>query len=149
VLIVVVGVVWVPLRGSKLGLSLYAVGSDRLAAFRSGVNVGRTKVVAYALTGLFSAAGGLAVTASTGIGSPIPGPYTLESVAAIVLGGVSLVGGRGGLVGPIIAVFILALVRSDLTFMGIDPNVTTVIRGGILVGVVMFGGLVAIRKRRA
>ena len=149
VLIVVVGVVWIPLRGSKLGLSLYAVGSDRLAAFRSGVSVGRTKVVAYALTGLFAAAGGLALTASTGIGSPIPGPYTLESVAAIVLGGVSLAGGRGGLVGPIVAVFVLAIVRTDLTFMGIDPNLTTVIRGAILVGVVMFGGLVAIRKKRA
>jgi ribose transport system permease protein len=105
--------------------------------------------MAYALTGLFAAAGGLAVTASTGIGSPQPGPYTLESVAAIVLGGVSLAGGRGGLVGPIVAVFVLALVRADLTFMGIDPNVTTVIRGAILVGVVMFGGLVAIRRTRA
>jgi ribose transport system permease protein len=149
VLVVAVGVVWIPLRRSKTGLSLYAVGSDRLAAFRSGVAVGRTKVVAYALTGLFAAAGGLAVTASTGIGSPIPGPYTLESVAAIVLGGVSLAGGRGGLVGPIVAVFVLAIVRTDLTFMGVDPNLTTVIRGAILVGVVMFGGLVAIRKKRA
>jgi ribose transport system permease protein len=149
VLLVAVGVVWIPLRRSKAGLSLYAVGSDRLAAFRSGVAVGRTKIMAYALTGLFAAAGGLAVTASTGIGSPIPGPYTLESVAAIVLGGVSLAGGRGGIVGPIVAVFVLALVRADLTFLGFDPNLTTVIRGAILVGVVMFGGLVAIRKRRA
>jgi ribose transport system permease protein len=149
VLVVVVGVVWIPLRRSNAGLSLYAVGSDRLAAFRSGVAVGRTKVMAYGLTGLFAAAGGLAVTASTGIGSPIPGPYTLESVAAVVLGGVSLAGGRGGLVGPIVAVFVLALVRADLTFLHIDPNITTVIRGVILVGVVMFGGLVAIRGKRA
>ena len=55
------------------GSSLYAIGSNRLAAFRSGVSVGRTKVLAYALTGLFSAMGGLALTASTGIGSPVPG----------------------------------------------------------------------------
>ena len=66
--------------------------------------------------------GGLALTASTGIGAPVPGPYTLQSVAAIVLGGVSLAGGRGGVVGPIVAVIILALVRTDLTFLGVDPN---------------------------
>ena len=51
--------------------------------------------------------GGLAITVSTGIGSPVPGPYTLDSVAAIVLGGVSLAGGRGGVLGPIVAVVIL------------------------------------------
>ena len=106
-LVVVVGVIWIPLRRSVLGLSLYAIGSNRLAAFRSGVAVGRTKIIAYSLAGLFCAFGGLALTASTGIGSPVPGAYTLHSVAAIVLGGVSLAGGRGGIVGPILAVFIL------------------------------------------
>ena len=55
------------------------------------------------------------LTMSTGIGAPIPGPYLLASVAAVVLGGVTLGGGRGGLVGPIVAVFILRLVRTDLT----------------------------------
>jgi ribose transport system permease protein len=149
VLVVVVAGVWIPLRRSRLGLSLYAIGSDRLAAFRSGVSVGRTKVIAYALTGLFCALGGLAVTASTGGGSPVPGPYTLQSVAAIVLGGVSLAGGRGGVVGPIVAVFILLLVRSDLTFLGVNPNFSTVVEGVILIGVVLFGSFVAMRKVRA
>jgi ribose transport system permease protein len=149
VLIVVVGAIWIPLRRSMVGLSLYATGSDRLAAFRSGVSVGRTKVVAYALTGLFCAFGGLAVTASTGGGSPVPGPYTLQSVAAIVLGGVSLAGGRGGITGPIIAVFVLQLVRSDLTFLGVNPNFSTVVQGVILIGVVLFGSLVAMRRVRA
>lgn len=148
-LLVVVAVIWIPLRSSRLGLSFYAVGSDRLAAFRSGVDVPRTKVAAYALTGLFAAMGGLSLTMSTGIGTPVPGPYLLASVAAVVLGGVSLAGGRGGLVGPIVAVFILRLVRTDLTLLGIDPNYTTVIEGAIMVSVVMVGGLVAIRSRRA
>jgi ribose transport system permease protein len=148
VLAVVVGVVWIPLRRSTLGLSLYAVGSDPLAAFRSGVPVGRTKIIAYALTGLFSAIGGLSLTASTGIGSPVPGSYTLQSVAAIVLGGVSLAGGRGGVVGPIIAVVVLALIRTDLTFVGVNPNFSTVVQGVILIGVVMFGSMVAMRKVR-
>jgi ribose transport system permease protein len=148
VLAVVVALIWLPLRRSTLGLSLYAIGSNRLAAFRSGVPVGRTKIVSYALTGLFSALGGLALTASTGIGSPLPGTYTLESVAAIVLGGVSLAGGRGGLVGPIIAVFVLALLRTDLTFLGVNPNFSTVVQGIVLIGVVMFGSFVALRKAR-
>lgn len=148
VLVVVVGVVWIPLRRSRLGLAIYAVGSDRLAAFRSGVDVARTKVAAYALTGLFAAAGGLALTMTTGIGSPIAGPYTLLSVAAVVLGGVSLAGGRGGLVGPMIAVFILSLVRTDLTFLGVDPNFTTVVQGLIMVVVVMAGAFITLRRSR-
>jgi ribose transport system permease protein len=149
VLLVGVMVIWIPLRRSRLGLSFYAVGSDQLASFRSGISVAPTKIAAYALTGLLAAMGGLALTASTGIGTPVPGPYLMASVAAVVLGGVSLAGGRGGLVGPIIAVFILRLIRTDLTILAFDPNITTVIEGAIMVSVVMVGGLIAIRSRRA
>ena len=147
VLIVAIALVWIPLVRSRLGLSIYAIGSNSLAAFRSGVAVARTTVVAYAMAGLFAAMGGLVLTMSTGIGAPIPGPYLLASVAAVVLGGVTLGGGRGGIVGPIVAVFILRLVRSDLTFLSVDPNVTTIIEGTIMVIVVMLGALVALRGR--
>lgn len=147
ILLAIVAIVWIPLRRTRLGLSIYAVGSNQLAAFRSGVDVGRTKIVAYGLTGLFASAGGLALTAQIGQGQPIPGPYTLLSVAAVVLGGVSLAGGRGGLAGPIIAVFVLALIRTDLTFLGVDPNLTTVIQGAIMVIVVMVGALLTLRRQ--
>jgi ribose transport system permease protein len=147
--IVLVGVVWIPLRRSTTGLALYAIGSYRLAAFRSGVSVGRTRILAYALTGLFCAFGGLALTASTGIGTPVPGAYTLQGVAAIVLGGVSLAGGRGGVAGPIVAVIILALVRTDLTLLGAQSNLSTVIQGTILIGVVMFGSLLTMREAKS
>jgi ribose transport system permease protein len=146
--IVVVALVWVPVRRSKLGLSIYAIGSDPLAAFRSGISLGRTRIAAYAIAGLFAAFGGLALTMSTGIGEPIPGPYLMASVAAVVLGGVALTGGKGGLVGPILAVFILRLVRLDLTLMSVDPNVTTIVEGTIMVVVVMFGGILAVRGRK-
>ena len=146
-LIVVVAAVWLPLRRSKLGLRFYAIGSDPLAAFRSGVPVGPTKVAAYAVAGLFAALGGLSVTMGTGIGEPIPGPYLMASVAAVVLGGVVLGGGRGVLLGPVLAVMVLRLVRMDLTLMNVDPNVTTIIEGLIMVGVVMFGGVLALRGR--
>lgn len=148
-MLVVTALIWIPLRRSTLGLSIYAVGSDRLAAWRSGVAVGRTKVVAYAMTGLFSALAGLVVVMSTGQGDALPGGYLLASVAAVVLGGVSLAGGRGGLAGPIVAVIILRLVRADLTFMSVDANFATVIEGAMLVGVVMLGAIVARRQGRA
>jgi ribose transport system permease protein len=149
VLLVVVGLVWIPLRRSRLGLSIYAIGSDQLAAFRSGVNVARTKIVAYGLAGFFASLGGLSLTASTGIGTPIPGPYLLLSVAAIVLGGVSLAGGRGGLLGPIVGIYILGLIRADLGFLRVEPAYSTVIQGVIMVAVVMVGAYLTLRRRTA
>jgi len=145
-LLAVVGVIWIPIRRSRLGLSLYAIGSDPLAAYRSGVSVTRTKIFAYMLAGLFSALGGLSLTASTGIGAPVPGPYLLLSVAAVVLGGVSLAGGRGGILGPMVAVVILSLIRTDMTFLNVDTNLATVTQGLILVGVVMIGSLIQLRR---
>ncbi|PAQ05975.1 ABC transporter permease [Mesorhizobium temperatum] len=148
-LVVFLCIIWIPLKRSKLGLSIYAIGSSELAAFRSGVPVARTRIIAYALSGLFAAMGGLALTMSTGIGAPIPGPYLLASVAAVVLGGVALGGGKGGLLGPIVAVFVLRLVRTDLTLLAIDPNVTAIIEGAIMVAVVMFGAFITMRSRQS
>ena len=146
-LIVLLCIVWIPLKRSQLGLSIYAIGSSELAAFRSGVPVARTKIAAYAIAGLFGAMGGLSLTMSTGIGAPIPGPYLLASVAAVVLGGVVLGGGKGGLLGPIVAVFVLRLVRTVLTLLAVDPNATSIIEGTIMVAVVMLGAFLAIRGR--
>jgi ribose transport system permease protein len=149
-LIVVVALVWVPLKLGRLGLALYAVGSDRTAAFRRGVRVGPTRVMSYALGGFFAACGGLALLMSTGIGSPLAGTiYTLSGVSAIVLGGVSLAGGRGGLTGPIVAAFVLTLVPADLILSGTDPNLGQVIQGVLLVLVVMAGGLAPLLRARA
>lgn len=148
VLLAVVAVIWVPIRRSRLGLSIYAIGSDPVAAHRSGVSVGRTKLFAYMMAGLFSALAGLSLTATTGIGIPVPGPYTLMSVAAVVLGGVSLAGGRGGVFGPIVAVVILSLIRTDMTFLNVNTNLATVAQGVILVGVVMVGSLIQLRRKQ-
>jgi ribose transport system permease protein len=148
-LIVIVAVIWIPLRRSRLGLSFYAIGSNQLAAFRSGVSVGRTKIASYAFLGLFAALAALSITANTGQGSPSVGQYTLQSVAAIVLGGVSLAGGRGGVFGAIVAVIILQLIRADMAFLNVNSNLATVANGVILIGVVMFGSLLQIRRERA
>jgi ribose transport system permease protein len=146
-LLVSLALVWIPLKRSRLGLSIYAIGSSELAAFRSGVPVARTKIIAYALAGLFAAMGGLSLTMATGIGAPIPGPYLLASVAAEDDAAQDDGGGRGGLVGPIVAVFVLRLVRTDLTLLAVDPNVTTIVEGTIMVVVVMLGAFLALRAR--
>ena len=148
-LVIVVAVIWIPLKRSKLGLSLYAIGSNQLAAFRSGISVSRTKIVSYVITGLFSAIAGLSLTATTGIGTPVPEPsYVLLSVAAVVLGGVSLAGGIGGIFGPIVAVLVLQLIRTDMTFLGFNPNYALVAQGLILIGVLMGGSFLSIRRAR-
>jgi ribose transport system permease protein len=92
--------------------------------------------------------GGLAATATTGIGTPYAGTFiTLNSVAAVVLGGVSLIGGRGGLVGPVAAAICLTLVPQIMVFQGIDPNYGQVIQGALIVVVVMLGGLLVRRQQ--
>jgi ribose transport system permease protein len=149
-LVGVVALVWIPLRFRGLGLALYAIGSDRTAAFRRGVRIGPTRVFSYALGGFFAACGGLALLMSTGIGSPLAGTiYTLSGVSAIVLGGVSLAGGKGGVTGPIVAAFVLTLIPADLILSGTDPNLGQVIQGSLIVLVVMAGGLAPLLRRRA
>src|SRR5262249_52853097 len=115
ILIVIVAVIWIPIRTTRAGLALYAIGSNRSAASLAGVNVSATRIAAYALSGTFAALGGLALTAASSLGDPNSGRYyTLNSVAAVVLGGVSLLGGVGGLVGPIAAAFVLTLIKTIL-----------------------------------
>ncbi len=99
--------------------------------------------------GVFSALGGLALTMTTGIGSPLAGTfYTLSGLAAVVVGGVSLSGGRGGMLGPMFAAYILTLIPTDLIFLNIDPNYGQVVQGTLIVLVVMGGGLVALLRQR-
>src|SRR5262249_25239783 len=103
-LLLVVLVVWLPFRRSAVGRAVYAVGSSEVAAYMSGVPIQRAKFVAYTLSGLLSAMGGLYVTFITysGEASFAGGSnYTLFSPAAVVLGGVSLFGGGGSAVGAI------------------------------------------------
>lgn len=73
----------------------------------------------------------------------------LISIGAVVLGGVSLAGGVGGVIGPIMAVVVLQLIRDDMTFMRIDPNYGLVAQGVILIGVLMVGSLFHMRRRRS
>jgi ribose transport system permease protein len=142
-----IALMWFTVRRTRTGLALYAIGSDRNAAYLAGVDVKRSRVLAYAYSGAFAALGGLAFTGASGLGDPNAGAiYTLNSVAAAVLGGVSLLGGVGGIVGPIAAAFVLTLVKTLMILRGVDQNYAQVIQGTLIVIVVMIGGL-AIRQK--
>jgi ribose transport system permease protein len=147
ILLVAYALLWVTIRRSRPGLAVYAIGSHRDRAYLSGIDVSATRIFAYAFSGAFGALGGLALTAASGIGDPTAGSiYTLNSVAAIVLGGVSLLGGVGGLIGPIAAAFVLTLVKTVLVIKGVNQNWAQVFQGTLIVIVVMIGGL-AIRQK--
>jgi len=120
-LVIVLLLVWIPFRRSKLGLWVYAIGSNQDAAYMNGVNVNRTKVAAYVMGGLFAAIGGLFLTAQTLSGDATKGGvFTLQSIAVVVLGGTSLFGGSGGVAGTIAGAFALPVIRSILFFGRID-----------------------------
>jgi ribose transport system permease protein len=149
VVLVALLVLWVPLRWLRPGLAIYAVGSNRNSAYLSGINVARTRVGAYFLAGAFTGLAGLALSASSGIGDPNSGAtYTLNSVAAVVLGGVSLLGGVGGLIGVIAAAYVLTLSKIILLLRGTDPNYANVYQGALIILVVVIGGLLT-RKTRS
>jgi ribose transport system permease protein len=148
--------VWLPLRRRRTVLSIYAAGSDANAAFLSGVNLRRTKVTSYAFGSFFAGLAGLATTAVTGGGEPrfsTASAFTLNAVAAAVLGGVALVGGVGGMVGPIGAALALSLLSPILTnlqlrFSWMDSNMAEIVKGLILILVVMAGGWARARRRK-
>jgi ribose transport system permease protein len=142
--------VWLPVRRSRLGLAIYAVGSNRKSAFLSGVPIARTRVIAYSIGGLLAGFAGLVITASTGGGEPratIGANATLNSVAAAVLGGVALTGGVGGLVGPVLAALCLTLIPAIMLGLGWDPSNAETARGVIIILVVLVAGLLQTRRR--
>ena len=151
-LVIPVVAVAVFMRRSRTGLSLYATGSDVNAAYLSGVNTGRAKIIAYAVGGALAAMAGLATVAITGSGDPrfsIGANATLNSVAAVVLGGVALTGGVGSVIGAVAAAIIVFFLSPILSAMGIDPNSAQVVQGTLIALVMMLAGLLALRRRRA
>ena len=147
-LILPILLIWIPLYRSKLGISMYAIGSNKDAAFLSGVNVNLTRIKLYAFGGLFAALSGLALTGITLSSSPfanISNTATLNSVAGAVLGGVALSGGVGGLVGPALAALILYFIPTILLAFGIDPAYSQIVTGALTIVVVLLGGLLRTR----
>ncbi len=135
---------------TRSGLSIYALGSDPNAAFLSGVDARRTKIVSYAVAGGLSAIAGFSSLAISGVGNAttVGGNLTLNSVAAIVLGGVALTGGIGSLIAAVPAAIILFFFNPILSALGVNPNYAQVIQGVLIVLVMMVAGLLEWRRRR-
>lgn len=149
VMAVVAAALWYVMRRRRTGLSIYAMGSSRQSAFLSGVDVGRTKIMSYAIAGGYAGLAGLATTAITGSGDPrfsIASAATLNSVAAIVLGGIALTGGVGSVLGAVAAGYGLLLLSPIMTALRVDPNQAQVVQGVLIVLVVMAGGLWRARR---
>ncbi|MBB5043528.1 ABC transporter permease [Shinella fusca] len=149
-LLVVILLGWKAFLATPLGLGIYAAGDNPVGAFRSGVPVERAKVVAFALSGLLAALAGLFVAAQTGSGDPIIGtPFTLNSIAAAVLGGVGFLGGKGTMRGAICGSLLLSVMINVMFFLGFPPVAQYVAQGLIIVGAVAVPELLgAWRARR-
>lgn len=135
---------------TRSGLSIYALGSDPTAAFLSGVNAKRTKIRSFAIAGALSAMAGFSslAIASVGNATTVGGNLTLNSVAAVVLGGVALTGGIGSLIAAVPAALILFFFNPILSALGVNPNQAQVIQGVLIVLVMMVAGLLEWRRRR-
>ena len=141
-LVVVVLVIWVPFRKSETGRACYAVGSAEGAAFMSGVPIARAKLVAYMLSGLIAAIAGILLTFVTFSGeasAPAGGTYTLNSIAAVVIGGTSLYGGAGGAIGSIFGAFVLRTIEDLLFVFDLPPLWQPLFQGVVLLAAVSLG----------
>jgi ribose transport system permease protein len=151
-LAVVVLVVWVPFSRSVTGRAAYAVGSSEVAAYMSGVPIRRAKFVAYTLSGLLAAIGGLFLTFFTYTGEAAyasGSTYTLFSIAAVVLGGVSLFGGRGSAIGAIFGALAFRTIGDLLFVFNFDPLWQPLFQGVVLLLAVSLSafGLFRVRNR--
>ncbi len=144
--------IWIPFRRSVLGRTVYAIGSSEVAAYMSGMPIKRAKFLAYVLSGVFAAFAGLYLTFFTysGEASAANGnTYTLYSIAAVVLGGVSLFGGRGSAIGAIFGALAFRAIGDLLFVFEIDPLWQPLFQGIVLVLAVSVGSarLFQVRNR--
>ncbi|POF29658.1 ribose transport system permease protein [Roseibium marinum] len=143
-------VVWVPFRRSVTGRTVYAIGSAEGAAYMSGLPINRAKIAAFTLGGFLAACGGLYLAIQTSSGNADiqqAGAYTLNSIAAVVLGGTSLLGGTGGAIGSLVGAMILRVISFYFRILDIDPLLQPLIEGLVLLAAVSFGAFRTLRVK--
>jgi ribose transport system permease protein len=129
--------VW--LRHTRGGLHLYASGGNPDGARLAGLNAGRSVFVAFSLCGLLAAVAAIVLAARTGTGDPLVGePLTLASITPVVIGGTMLGGGKGGVPGTFLGVFMLVLLGNVLNYMNVSTFVQWTIQGFIIIAAVFF-----------
>ena len=146
----VVLLIWVPFSRSVYGRAAYAAGSSETAAYMSGMPIRRGKLLAYTLSGLVAALGGLFLTFFTYTGDAAfasGNAYTLFSIAAVVLGGVSLFGGKGSAIGAVFGALAFRTIGDLLFVFDLDPLWQPLFQGLILLAAISLGALALFRVR--
>jgi ribose transport system permease protein len=147
-LVLIALLVWVPFRRTVTGRTIYAIGSSESAAFMSGLPIDRAKIAAFTLSGFFAGCAGLFLAIQTSSGNadiPQAGAYTLNSIAAVVIGGTSLLGGMGSAIGSIFGAMILRVISFNFRIFEIDPLLQPLVEGVILLAAVCIGALGILR----
>ena len=148
-LLILLIVGWLIFKRTRFATRVYAIGSSAKASFLSGTNVARTTVMVYAFSGLFAALAGMYRTINVTSGSPTGGnSFILNSIAAVVIGGTSLAGGKGGILGPIAGAFILILISDLIFFAGISSYTSSIIQGLLLIAAVTVYSIADYARRR-
>jgi ribose transport system permease protein len=128
------------------GYRIYAVGGNETATGLSGINTHRVKIMVYSLAGFLSAVGGVLMTARLGVAAPTAGQgYELDVIAAAVVGGTSLMGGEGTILGVLIGAFVMQVLRNGLVLTGVSAYWLQALQGFVIVVAIMLDQL---RKRR-
>ena len=138
IFLVLVVIAHIVLRYTRFGKFTYAIGANRQAARVSGINVNRHLIWIYSIAGLLSGVAGT-VTAARAISgqSGMGVSYELDAIAAVVIGGTSLVGGLGRVTGTVIGILILGVMMSGFTFIRIDAYYQEMVKGGIIIAAVV------------
>ena len=119
---------------TRFGRNIYAVGGNESAAHLSGIHVNRTRLLAFVLAGLAAAIAGVLMAARLNSGSPNYGVgLELAAIAAAVIGGASLAGGRGPIVGTIVGTLLISFLRNGCTMLDISTNVQPIVIGATII----------------
>lgn len=126
-------ILWVILHKTPFGRRTYAIGGNEKAALISGIKVPRVKMMIYSLAGLLSALAGAILTSRLNSAQPTAGTsYELDAIAAVVLGGTSLAGGRGRIAGTLIGVLIIGTLNNGLNLLGVSSFFQMVVKGVVI-----------------
>ncbi|MBG9733887.1 ribose ABC transporter permease RbsC [Paenibacillus alvei] len=132
-MIIAFAVLWVILHKTAFGRKTYAIGGNEKAAIVSGIKVSRVKIMIYSLAGMLSALAGAILTSRLNSAQPTAGTsYELDAIAAVVLGGTSLSGGRGRIVGTLIGALIIGTLNNGLNLLGVSSFYQMVVKGIVI-----------------
>ncbi|WP_114285976.1 ribose ABC transporter permease [Candidatus Halocynthiibacter alkanivorans] len=133
VILLVFALFWVILNHTRFGRYVYAIGGNENVTRIAGIHVTRVKVLVYALSGMMAALAGMILTARLESAQPTAGiGYELDAIAAVVLGGTSLMGGRGTLVGTLIGALIIGVLNNALNLMDVSSYFQQIAKGSVI-----------------